>query len=298
MSESGRHTPQVTVLMPVRNGAAYLGDSINSVLAQSFADFELLVIDDGSSDETPEVLAGITDSRLKVVRQEGAGIVAALNRGLELIDSEYIARFDADDVMRPDRLERQVDYLQTHHDVIACGTQYRTFGELETIVRPPRTPARCRARQFFWPALGHPTSMLRRSALTEHNIRYRENYPHAEDYKLFSELAAVGDLAGLNFVGIDYRIHPGSVSVSQRTIQQQTATRVATENIRAAGISISPEKTHRLLWSEWHGVTGAVNYLVRHAPRKVLIAARAEGLAGVAEALQVIRERVNSIIRL
>lgn len=289
---------RVTVLMPLRNAAPYLREAIDSVLAQTYEQFHLLVIDDGSTDETPQILTSIDDPRLTCVRHAGAGIVAALNHGLELTQTSYIARFDGDDLMRPDRLERQVAYLDANPRTVACGTDYRTFGALETIVLAPRTPARSRARQFFWPALGHPTSMMRRSVLVDNHIRYREDYPHAEDYKFFSELAQYGDLVGLPFVGIDYRIHRESVSVVKRTGQRQTAARIATENIRATGMNISTERVAKLLWGDRHGVGGAVRYLLADAPVMLVIASRAEGMAGLIEVLKVIRERVNSIIRI
>src|SRR5688572_20456536 len=113
--------PYVTILMPAYNTALYISEAINSVLTQDFTDFELLIIDDGSTDDTVRIIKSFTDPRVRLIRQKHAGIAAALNRGLQEAEGEYIARFDADDICLPGRLCRQVDFLESHPDYVICG---------------------------------------------------------------------------------------------------------------------------------------------------------------------------------
>src|SRR5437879_2375502 len=117
--------PRVSVVLPVRDGARFLRDALESVLAQTLGDFELLVVDDGSQDETPEILAEVRDERLLVLRQERLGLVAALNRGIGAAHAPYLARMDADDVSLPERLERQLAYLDARPQValVAPGVE-------------------------------------------------------------------------------------------------------------------------------------------------------------------------------
>ncbi|BCB84828.1 glycosyltransferase family A protein [Phytohabitans suffuscus] len=129
------------MLMPVYNAADYIAAAIGSVLRQTYQDLELLVVDDGSTDRTEAVVAAITDRRLRVLPRPRGGIVAALNAGIGAARGELLARMDADDIMTPDRLARQVAYLDRRPGVVACGTDYELFGSMSGRVRMPRTPA-------------------------------------------------------------------------------------------------------------------------------------------------------------
>lgn len=122
----------LTVLLPVFNGMPFLSTTVESVLAQTFADFELLVIDDGSTDATAEYLDGLSDPRVRVISRENRGLVATLNEGLSSARHDWVARIDADDVAEPERLERQVAFLEAHPDVgvVSCGGRFLgTHGE-------------------------------------------------------------------------------------------------------------------------------------------------------------------------
>src|SRR5215813_11586080 len=132
--------PAVSVLMSARDAAPYVRGAVESVLAQTAGDLELIVIDDGSSDATPEILASFGDSRLRVERRAGAGLTRALNRALDLARAPLVARLDADDVALPERLGRQRQYLDAHPDVGLLGTWARELdpaGREVAILRPP-----------------------------------------------------------------------------------------------------------------------------------------------------------------
>src|SRR3954468_16236127 len=129
--------PLVSVVLPVRDGAAFVADAVNSILVQTLRDFELLVIDDGSPDATPAILAQLaaSDARLRVVTQSGLGLVAALNRGLSEARSRYVARMDADDLAAPERLASQCARLEMHPDVAALGSACRVIDRNGKLLR-------------------------------------------------------------------------------------------------------------------------------------------------------------------
>ena len=113
--------PRVTVLLPTYQSERYLSDAVDSVLTQSFSDFELLVVDDGSTDRTLDILRGCADPRIRVVQGRRRGLADALNLGIDDARGEYVARFDADDLMVPNRLARQVEFLDENPGVAVCG---------------------------------------------------------------------------------------------------------------------------------------------------------------------------------
>ncbi|MBK8742656.1 MAG: glycosyltransferase family 2 protein [Betaproteobacteria bacterium] len=133
--------PKVSVVLPVFNGELHIAAAIRSILSQSLADLALIVVDDGSVDSTALIVSSIEDRRIKLVRnQSNKGICFSLNRGLDLADSEYVARMDADDVARPTRLEAQVGFADRHHAVACCGSWMEEFGHGRRIVK--RLPLR------------------------------------------------------------------------------------------------------------------------------------------------------------
>lgn len=192
-------TPRVSVLLPVYNGLPYLPAAVESVLAQTYTDFELVAVDDGSTDGSGAWLdaAAARDARVRVVRQPNAGIVAALNRGLAACRGEFVARMDADDRCYPERLERQVAFLDAHPAVgaVGSGSDVQTPEGLRA-QQAPTTPDLVRWELLFNNPMTHPTVTLRRSAL-ERVGGYRADFPHNEDYDLWDRLCAVCDVTNL-----------------------------------------------------------------------------------------------------
>ena len=120
--------PRVSVVMPAYNAEKYIGEAIDSILNQTFTDFEFIIIDDGSSDRTADIVKSYSDPRIRLLANErNSGIVASLNRGIQKATGKYIARMDADDYSRLDRIKKQVDFLDNHPEVIALGTSFSTF---------------------------------------------------------------------------------------------------------------------------------------------------------------------------
>jgi glycosyltransferase involved in cell wall biosynthesis len=192
--------------MPSYNSAPYLKEAVESILGQSFHDFELIIVDDGSTDNSPGLLAqyAARDRRIRILRNDvNRGIVFALNRGLEMCRGEYLVRMDADDIAMPDRLERQIAFMDAHPDVAALGASLRYIdagGQDMNRVR------HCAIRKSLsltaQTPLLHPTVVMRRAVLRQHGLRYQERYRYAEDYYLWLQLSRFGKLAALDDVVI------------------------------------------------------------------------------------------------
>jgi glycosyltransferase involved in cell wall biosynthesis len=210
-------SPNVDVIIPVYNAASTLVEAVGSIQRQTYRAIRIVLIDDGSTDATPTLLAKIAaeDSRVLVLRQENAGIVDALNRGWKACDAPLIARHDADDIAAPDRLAKQVAFLEANPEVIAVSGAFRHItpaGETTDTILP--LPALSGADPKWVPArepyLIHPFLMLRRAAI-EAVGGYRYVY-HAEDSDLYWRLQERGKLFNLDDVLGDYRLNPNSVS--------------------------------------------------------------------------------------
>ena len=211
---------RVSVLMPAYNAERYLLQSIQSVLGQTYEDFELLVVDDCSTDRTPDILASIQDRRLRVIRNEhNLGIVGALNRAMEHAHGGYIARIDADDFCLPTRFAKQVAYLDAHPGIVLLGTE--TFILEDGRVRHERQrgdadPLVVRWRSLVSNPIGHPTMMFRAEAAARLGTYLREDYKYAEDFDFSHRLLGVGDLAVLPENLIVYRQHRNNLTRTRR----------------------------------------------------------------------------------
>ena len=220
--------PTVSVLLPAYNAASSLDAAVRSVLRQSFADFELMIVDDGSTDGTASLLAGYSDPRIRIVRNStNRGLVAALNYGIELARGKYVARMDADDVAYRRRLERQLAFLEHHPDVGICGTWFRAIGDgRRTQVRTPTTHDEIAATLFFRSPFGHPTVVFRRSFLNASQLRYSDDAQHAEDFDLWVRARGQTQFSNIPEYLLDYRIHTAQISAGHRASQISAAARI------------------------------------------------------------------------
>jgi hypothetical protein len=217
--------PAVTVLMPVYNAARFLADAVDSVLCQSFRDFELLVVNDGSTDRTTEILASYRDPRVRVIDNgRNLGLIPSLNRGLEIAQGEYIARMDQDDVCQRHRLAVQVDFMRSHPDVGLAGAWYRTIGQHKArVVHLPTTHEEITAWLPFHCPIAHPTAFFRRKLFADNLLTYDPNYPHAEDYDLWSRAARIMRLANIPQALLRYRVHSNQVTLQHSSAQSASA---------------------------------------------------------------------------
>lgn len=217
--------------MPVRNGGTYFGPAVQSILAQTCQDFEFLIIDDGSTDGTPDKLARLAgeDSRIRPLQSGGSGIVAALNLGVAEAEGQYIARMDADDIALPNRFEVQVRYLEANPELVACGTAVTVIdadGKEMADGRLAHPAGEIAMTQILErnPFI-HPTMMIRRDSMAQAEW-YRNGCTYAEDYDLWLRLAETGSLANLAERTLMFRIHQGQTSRTKR-LAQRAATALA-----------------------------------------------------------------------
>ncbi len=218
--------PGVTVLMPVYNAATHLKAAVDSILNQTLSDFEFLIINDGSTDESGKILREYAqkDRRITLIEQENKGLIDTLNYGIEQSTGEYIARMDADDVAYPERLERQCDFLNRNKSIGACGTWIRALNHPSfNIIKYYKNHEDICMHMFKLVAFAHPTVMMRRDVLAANNIKYNKNFKHAEDYEFWRELASITRLANLPEVLLDYRFHPNQVSSTHKSTQVDNA---------------------------------------------------------------------------
>lgn len=232
-------TPLVTVLMAVHNGERFVGEAVRSILRQTFTDFELLIIDDGSTDATAEKLCGCIDPRIRVLHNSGnIGLTRSLNRGLKAAQGTLIARQDADDVSHPTRLACQIEFLGREPRVAVLGTQARTIDSRGRLVNAAPWPRSTRRLAVRWQLLFdspfvHSSVMFRKSVIASLGD-YDESFETSQDFELWSRVAAAGhEMRNLPDAMLDFRVHEASVSAGYRQENVAKLRGVLLGNLRA-----------------------------------------------------------------
>lgn len=239
-----RNPPRVTVLMPVYNAARHLRHAVASILGQTFRDFEFLIIDDGSTDDSLKIIRAFDDARVRLLlNPRNTGLVASLNLGLHEARAPYLARMDADDVSLPTRLQRQVAFMDAHPEVAVCGTAFRVLHKgIPVVKRHPASHNAIAAALFVDTAFAHPSVMLRRSTFQTLGLEYDAGYPHAEDYALWVRTAPHARLANLPHVMLLYRRHATQISHRARVEQRNTVARIRRHLLEALRPDTSDEE--------------------------------------------------------
>lgn len=274
--------PAVSVLMPVYNNEPHLTGAVESILDQTFDDFEFIIINDGSTDSSSATLNALArrDSRIRLYERPNTGYCRALNEGLGYVRGEFIARMDADDIAMPDRFERQVAYLRQHPDCVALGGRVLLIDEDDDPIREmchEQTHEEVDAAHMDGKGgtIIHPAMMARRTAIEAIN-GYDESFDFAEDLDFFLRLAEHGRVANLPDIVLHYRQHLSSIGYSKSEIQQRSAIAALRAAYARRGLafpsryeSMSPVKTteadvHRK-WVWWALGDGHVRTARKHA---------------------------------
>lgn len=246
---------RISVIMAVRNGLPYLKTAVDSILSQTLADLEFIIIDDASKDGSSEILQAYSDRRIKLVRNaQQKGLSKSLNRGIQLAKGKYITRMDHDDISLPTRLEVQEAFLETHPAIDVLGTWATTIGAPpRQIWRTPTNDMDIRCELIFNPSLIHSSIMFRRSS----RLRYDSGIKRAQDYDLWCRSAEKVVFANINEVLLQYRIHWRQVGKQNAQEQTRTADEIRARHLQK--LNLYPEeaeiKRHHAI-SRWQFSVG------------------------------------------
>ena len=238
--------PLVTVLLPCYNSEKYLKECIDSILKQSYAKFELLIINDGSIDKTGSIINQYKDDRIVYVENDkNEGIVKSLNKGIAIASGKYIARMDADDLMHTERLQKQVEFLERpeNHDIGIVGCNHYI---IDTLSKPislrqyPSNDAEIRTIMLFACPFCHPSVLMRIEVFKK--MKYPSNYKHIEDYALWFKIASKYQLANLPDFLTYYRIHETNVSQQHSKTQRENAARLLSSELDKLGFEHTPQQ--------------------------------------------------------
>jgi len=235
-------TPKITVLMPVYNCEMFVKEAVESILNQTYVDFELLIIDDASTDSTVSIIKSFNDSRIKLIKKKlNTGLTNSLNQGLKLAKGKYIARMDGDDVSLPLRLAKQVTYLEANPEVVLCGTSYEIIDEEKRTIIPEKHND-IKLALLKDNCIAHPSVMIRKKILEEFSIFYDAAKEPAEDYALWIQLLSVGKLHNLQEVLLKYRMHNSSVSRKRDEEQEKRAIEIKLQLLSQLDIDLKDQE--------------------------------------------------------
>lgn len=243
-------SPTITVLMAVYNGERYLRQAMDSILRQSWTDFEFLIINDGSTDSTGEILESYQDKRLCVIHTPNQGLTKALRLGIDQARGEFVARMDADDISLPHRLALQRDYMYRHEDaVVIHGLVDCVDGSGRVIKRKVGNADPDLVTRWFllWQnRLYHSTAMIRKQALNRYSINYRTQFRRSQDYDLWCSLSQLGAIVAVPEAVVLHRVHPKSISHKKRKGHLEDVAQIIRDNWSRYGITISKETAYEL----------------------------------------------------
>ncbi|PEA19358.1 glycosyl transferase family A [Bacillus cereus] len=251
---------RVTVLMPVYNGENYLREAIESILNQTYEDFELLIINDGSTDKSLEIINSFHDSRIRLISNEvNLKLIRTLNKGLDLATGEYIARMDSDDIAHPQRLELQVKKMDEDKEIVICGTSLRFIGKRFSTPFLVEGEENIKNYLVVKNCLMHPSVMIRSAVFKKENIYYDEEFIHAEDYELFQRVSGNYKVINLKQPLLFYRLSPTGISRVHEVEQKSMEISISMKALQEIGINFNRNKYDKI-----------------HLSKKEILQARAE----------------------
>jgi glycosyltransferase involved in cell wall biosynthesis len=236
--------PKVMFLVAVHNAAPYVRDCVDSMLRQNYDDYGILAIDDASTDDSVAVLESCPGGRLQIERNdENLGLGGTLNRGLDMLDCEFVVRMDADDLCVRQRLQWQVGYMEQHPDVGICGGWMRAFGDwrMRGVVRYPSGVDSVHAALAFCNPISHPTVIMRRALLERHSLRYDPACRRTEDLDLWLRAVSHFDIDNIDRVLVRWRNHGSSVTVNEQSAMELEAAQLLSRYLARLGLQLDEE---------------------------------------------------------
>ncbi len=256
---SNSTSPAISVIMPTYNTeVSFLRTSVDSILSQTFRDFEFIIIDDGSTNGSDQYLKSIDDDRVKIIwNSENLGITKSLNIGLKVAKGKYVARMDADDVSLPTRFEKQFIFLEAHPNVIILGSYEEYFGDFSRIFGDDiKSQSLYRIRLLFGnPGPDHPTFMMRRETIARRHVTYDESLKYSQDYGLLVESSQYGEIAIIPEILVKKRAHSRRISIEHRATQKDCDKLIERRLLERLGLFVTDEELvfHYQLRNEFLG---------------------------------------------
>jgi len=218
--------PKISVIMPLYNAEQFVYKAIESILQQSYKDFELLIIDDCSTDDSLDIVSRIRDSRIKIVRNEkNKGISFSRNRGLALANGEYIALMDDDDITVPFRFDTQVNYLDVNRDIDVVGGRYCIIDENDQLIRtcrePLNNPLYIRADMMLYDSVANGSAMFRTDFIKRNGIKYHDGWLGMEDYHFWIQCSVLGRITNLSDVLLYWRNSGNNETIRRQKSQSK-----------------------------------------------------------------------------
>ena len=233
----------VSVIMSVYNDEKYLNEALDSIFAQTIQNFELIIIDDCSTDHTVEIIEGYHDNRIRLIQNEqNCGLTKNLNKALSYASGKYIARMDGDDKSSPIRFEKQIELLEQNPELMLISCRAHMFGEEDLVSDIQGTPKQLQVMMLIRPVLAHPGFMMRRELIDAHGFRYDETYRSAQDYNFAVRVAREFSIGITEDVLLEYRVHKKQVSSVHGNEQMNNAARVRNMQLEWLGIQLSNEQ--------------------------------------------------------
>ena len=233
-------TPVISVILPVYNADRFVGEAISSILNQSFSDFELIIINDGSFDASESVVKSFTDERIVFLNNDvNKGLIYSLNLGICCSRGKYLIRMDADDVCFSDRCLKQFNFMELNSDVVVSGGQMEDYDKKSVTSKVETNSDKLKASLLFSCVLSHPTVIMRADIIKSQKFLYDESFPHSEDYELWSRVCRSFKIANLEDVILRYRFHSQQVSKVFSHVQVDGMKRCQKMQFKAANFSFS-----------------------------------------------------------
>ena len=251
---------KVSIIMPVYNGEEYVEVAIDSIRNQSYKNWELILINDGSTDNTENIINQYADSRLKYIKNEtNLGLIATLNKAISFCDGEYIARMDADDICEKERLSKQVNFLDKNPSIAMCGTNAIVIdehGNKKGNIVNVSSNDYIQINLLFSVPIVHPTVMFRSQILR--NYQYNPIYKHIEDYELWCRIADEYKICNLSSKLLEYRWHTSNVSVLHNKQQENLKNKVITNQLSKLGLNATEKELylHRVSFMQYDAKGG------------------------------------------
>lgn len=244
--------PKVTVITTVYNCEKYITQSVESILNQTYRDFEYIIVNDGSDDNTSELIKklSLTDDRIVFIdNKDNAGRVPSLNKSLEISRGKYIAIQDADDYSLPERLEKQIAFLEKNPEYVLVGSNIIVMDENEKFISQPLRPINNPEAKFsllFRCTFANPSIVFRKEVIDKYGIKYEDSFIHAEDYRIISRINNFGKVYNLEDMLVKYRKHDFNNSMVYSDIVSNGSVIIAKENVSGLGVEITNEEALRI----------------------------------------------------